>query len=355
MKFRGATIHNFQRWGVFGCLLAFGTFNRVQAIGFEAEEQYQAGGDISGVLPWTGSTKAAGEITLEDFKTGEQSLKILKSAMENAVVLEASVPANGIVFIDFAIRPTVDGSPVPLYTANVNGAILAFTTSTEGGTILTAKSDGGQAIETKYSFAIDDSNLALDWLRVTIREDLKAKTWDLYLDGKLTLINQVLNAISVKKVCKLSFYPNVAGDAYLDDVLITTDNPLFPDADKDGIPDAVEKANSYLSGIDDRDGDANHNGISNIEEFRRNGQSATRSLAVLYVDNTNGDDANTGALPYSSGEDGPLKTLLAAFQKANDTTTVAISPSVTPYDWPSNIPSHLKQINTLPLEGINIK
>jgi len=329
------------------------------AISFEEGEGFVADTDVAAQPAWKQSTAGAAKISDVEAQTGRQSLEIAASNGEAAATTTFPVPEDGIIFLDFAILPTADDSKIPLSTIDANGAMIGFLQSAGQGRVvaLTAPGDKGAAniVDAGHPFAVDEQDIARDWMRLTIRENLKAGKWDLYVDGRLTLIDQPLLGEAHGKNGVLSFEASPAGSAYTDDLAITTINPLFVDSDKDGIPDSVEKANSYLFGADDRNGDANHNGISNIEEFRRNGKPAKGALAVLYVDNTIGNDANSGALPYSSGEDGPVKTLLAAFQRADDATTVAILPSITPYDWPSSVPSHLKQINTFPLEAINTK
>jgi hypothetical protein len=265
-------------------------------------------------------------------------VQILAVSGEKAVERKFPLAKDGIVFVDLWVLPTADPSASPLSTMDVNGAVLGFVKEGERGTVV-AVTDAktGASSATGHMFDIEENNLAVDWVRVTIRQDTKAKTWDLFLNNQLVLIDQPLDG--AQKSVLLSFYPNSAGSAYIDDLTISETNPLFPDQDKDGIPDAVEETNGTNPYYNDRNVDANEDGRRNIENYlagRPMTTSAAGNRRYVYIDSAAGNDAETGEFSTRGGGKGPKKSLrgaAAAAAKGGDVVFVLL-PSDKPYVCP---------------------
>jgi hypothetical protein len=314
-------------------------------ISFEPAEGFTAGEDIATQADWKKSTSGAAIISTDEARSGSQSLKIAASSVEAAATLNFPISGDGIVFLDFAILPTADDSAAPLSTVDANGAVLGFLKSQDQGAVVAVsapatKNGPSNSLDTGYTFPLDEENVATDWIHVTIRENLKGKKWDLYLDGVLTLIDQPLTGKMDGKTGALSLYASPIGPAYADDLTISGDNPLFPDADKDGIPDAEEE----VAGTDPKKNDRSavvSGGLSSIENFANrarkgysNTSSDTRSEGVVYVDNHNGNDQNSGEFSYHVLGRGPKASMAGAAQGRRTMFKVILLPSDQPYFCP---------------------
>jgi hypothetical protein len=310
--------------------------------GFESEERLAPGADIAASPEWKTSTPGTGRITESVAHAGTQSLEIKASAAAEAFVARKfAAPKDGIVFLDFFLLPPTDPAAEPSYTMDAAGARLAFVRMDAGkGTVLAVPFGKAQAVETGFEFAIDEKDThAPDWIRVTLREDLKAGTWDLFLDSRLVLVDQPLAKDGAPTA--LSFYPSEAGNAWVDDLAIAHDNPLFADADKDNIPDAVEQANGTNAYYADRDGDPNTNGASNIQDFLagkpltlRTQEASSATRRFVYIDSDSGDDSESGELSYRTAGRGPKRSLRGAAAVKGKDVVFFLLPSSKPYVCP---------------------
>jgi len=343
------------------------------SVGFEQDEAFRDGGDIAAHAGWARSAIGAGKITGALSAGGSQSLEIPPFADGRAAVRDFAIPDDGIVFVDFSIRPAADAGAAPVSTVDAQGAALGFLATDGIGTVVAvpAPSAGkaeGQAVESGYEFAIDEQGAAAEWMRVTIREDLKAGKWDLFLDGRLVLVDQALpkNA-ALKKSGTLSFYASAAGPAYVDDVAISGDNPLFTDSDKDDIPDAVEMIEGTNPYFSDRDGDLNSDGKSNIRAFLAGasigtpGTSKNAGRRIVYVDGRHGDDRFSGSSSYRVGGaagnngDGPKATLPEAIRENDADARFVLLPSDKPYVLVERAPGTTDTIYLIPVGDVSLE
>ncbi len=317
--------------------------------------------EVATLPGWGASDAGAAVISDKIAQSGAQSLEIPPSEAERAARYAFAAPADGIVFLDFYILPVADGSKSPVYTVDANGARLGFIKRGDQGTVVAVAENAESktnAVEAKFTFPVNEEDNAQDWVRVTIRQDLTAKKWDLYLDGELVLIDQpAADGSATGKGAIFSVFASPWRSTFLDGLSISGTNPLFPDADKDGIPDAVEHANGMNLQMNDRNLDLNADGKSNIANFLANEairevpQSAKK---FLFVDAKSGNDLNSGTASYSlSRGRGPFKTLVAAVRATGNTTTIIVTGGT--YQW-SNEAANAKDcaINISALEAVNI-
>ncbi len=122
----------------------------------------------------------------------------------------------------------------------------------------------------------------------------------------------------------------VVGATYIDDILVSFENPLFADADLDGMSDAWESMMGLEPNLNDRDQDPDTDGLSNVEELFLNllpqnrdtdgdgmpdGWEATNSLDPRLDDSTgdlDGDGINNLAEYYSELGQGSLRVWFRA-------------------------------------------
>lgn len=288
---------------------------------------YQGDQSIDKVDGW--AVKGESFVTRSQAADGDQAVQLNGGAKISRQVIRSDVR-----FIDFAVLPVYGKEGLPALLVNAAGTDLSFLRRGTVGKFTVIPREEEKQIELEGSYPINaEGNLGRDWIVVTIRQDLKAGTWDLYLNAKLALIDQVLG-----KELGLFLMDNASEEAvFLDFYSESSTNPLFADVDGDGMPDAFEVANGLNAYWNDRDADFDGDGVSNIEEFL--GQSSPRTPAgmqipgsILYVDNGLGDDGNSGSASYVMGGDGPKASIKAAMASASSGDTIVVLPGKGIYD-----------------------
>ncbi len=115
------------------------------------------------------------------------------------------------------------------------------------------------------AIALDAEGRAADWVRLTSRIDFAHGSWDLFVDGDL--VRADLPLFGAGDSLKLAF-GGLGGALALDAVSVDAVNPLFPDADSDGIPDADEASLGSDPSRADRREDPDGDGLDNLAEWR---------------------------------------------------------------------------------------
>ncbi|MEO7098495.1 MAG: SpvB/TcaC N-terminal domain-containing protein, partial [Luteolibacter sp.] len=164
-------------------------------------------------------------------------------------------------FIDFQMKPAADptGSSA---TFSVNGTQLAFQVpagSTTGEIwVLNGGDNNGtpnpnpaQWIRTAGSFDVAGTT-ATGYFRVTLRQDYEHNLWDLSINGKLVAVNLAFDGRGAN-LTSVDFYGSNVGDTLIDELSAQTENMLFKDTDKDGLPDDWETAHGSSPFVYDRD------------------------------------------------------------------------------------------------------
>lgn len=310
------------------CLVALTSLlavNIAWSDGFESPG-YQVGESIDGKAGWATSGAA---VTEEMAKEGSQSVKL--SGEAHATVAGS---IQGIGFIDFEILPTFESESVSSFT--IAGRKIEFLKKDSNGSLVlkSEQSEDGADVELAGFRLAADSNRANEWIRITSRIDTTKGKWDLYVDGVPMLFDQAIasseNIFEVR-----NFEGNIL---YFDDWKSVSDNPLFADADRDGMPDAEEIALGLNPYGDDRNGDLDGNGISNIEEYFNDNVSPEgrlfggRRVSVVFVDNLRGSDANSGSVSYAgTAGQGPKGSIKGAMNAAPSGSLIVILKGQTPY------------------------
>jgi len=213
-----------------------------------------------------------------------------------------------VAFIDFLIKPAAnpEGSMASVY---VNGTQIAFQVpagSTQGqiwayhGNDDDATGASEQWLKSPAAYTISASTQqATAFSRLTLRHDYQRKIWDLFVDGKLAAANLGFDGREAN-LASIEFYGSDVADLHIDQLQADPSNLLFPDADKDGLPDAWETANGSNPNLYDRDSIKPGTGKSFLENY-------ASSLWTATVPNgANGGGASSASIP-------PL-TVLAAHQ-----------------------------------------
>lgn len=242
-------------------------FAQLPPISFESYQSQPVG--PSSPDPWDSVSGTSTVTPAGEGFGGGKALKIGVDPQEEAWLRKPVSwnPAETIAFIDFRIKPaaTPSGSQANFFA---NGTQLAFqlppnSTAGElwvlhGNDDAVANPPGSPVPPEKWyqsagTFTVpQNSPVATTWLRATLRHDYQRKIWDLFIDGKLAAVNLGFEGRGAN-LEHLEFFGSLAGDTLIDNLEANPSNMLFPDADKDGLPDAWEIANGSNPNLYDRD------------------------------------------------------------------------------------------------------
>lgn len=331
----------------------------------EAMDQYNG---------WSVSATGAGVVSSAQAANGSQSVELAAQAplgSATRTVAAGEWSGAGVSFVDFMLLPVADDAAAPLYTVEIDGASLAWLKVDAGGGLyegalyaLDGAAPGGpEQVDTQARFAINASDEAAAWMRVTLRQDYAAgvQTYDLYLDGRLIAVNLGFDG-TVSAPGAFTFTGDHARGVYLDDLSLSEANPLFEDADRDGISSLVELALGLNPDFNDRELDLDGDGINNIAEIVNNtppqydgtyAQHSTAHGSFLYVDGVEGSDASNGLAPYASSSNGPKATVGGAISVSVDGGVIAVLPGVTYTE--GNLQFGTKNVTLKPVGDVRIK
>lgn len=143
---------------------------------------------------------------------------------------------------------------------------------------------GGIWYSTGLQVATDPfTDVAVDWARLTVRQDIASGTWDLWVDGELIAYDLGFQVLPEPGVARFYVLGDFTRPVYLDNIGVSAENPLGQDvtgtsgppeefnpedSDGDGIPDRWELQYG-LNPADALDGEADNDadGLSNAAEF----------------------------------------------------------------------------------------
>jgi len=278
---------------------------------------------------------------------GSQCLKLPpRSAVKRATL------QGDIRFYDVEILPHFgDGSDAT--KLNLCGGILLFEKQNSHGQIRLMPGSGNESVLVRGGIDLEEEGADI-WVRVSARVDTKNKEWDLFLEGKPIKARIALAAGDGW----FSAAAPSGGAVFIDDYFESTENPLFEDVDKDGMPDAEEWIYGMSPGVNDRNGDLDGDGTPNVDEFF-SGTAARRAGLeedfVLFVDNLSGDDANSGkSSQIGLGSGGPKASIKAAMSAAKDGSTIVVTRGKGVYDEGSRNAGG-KKLTIKPVAPITIK
>ncbi len=126
---------------------------------------------------------------------------------------------------------------------------------------------GGTWIASGFRTALEGDRSAA-WLRLTYRIDYAHRTWDLYLNGALALTDLGFIDDDTSGFSRFSFRGDASTATLLDSFYAGELNPLFADANNDGIPDAWITGHGLSGAAAARNADPELDGLANLQEYR---------------------------------------------------------------------------------------
>ena len=241
--------------------------------GFESSDGYVLG-SIDTQLGWLVGQGTA-VVTSADAEQGSSSLQLAPSGTPAVATQTFASPTTAptIVFADFYAKPVAESSIGAGSVFTLEGARFGFVLS-GGQAVLQVFSGngtgGGSWSPTTAAFAtpVDANGVSTAWVRITARLDFTAKTWDIYANGKMLAAN--IPFIATSSTCLSNF--TVTGDTGtgntgIDDVYVGPDNPLFTDANNNGIDDAWESQYGLSLSSNNRNQNISGDGVPIIQDY----------------------------------------------------------------------------------------
>lgn len=233
--------------------------------GFEASEGYPLG-SINGRGGWSGDGVIA--VTDADAQAGAQTLVIGASAPPGNArqVWPESETAPSILFVEGWFLPQSHGSLENAARFATGWSELAWTT--DGSTARLSVRDGPTTwrVLAGGGWPVDATGVLADWQRITLRLDALRRRWDVWADGNLVGADLHLISAAGTPSTLITVSGGATAATLLDELYLGADNPLFTDADRDGLEDAWELAAGLDPTFDDRDSDRDGDGLSNLQE-----------------------------------------------------------------------------------------
>ncbi len=236
---------------------------------FEETEGY-ASGSLHDQLGWTVAGGTA-EVTTEASAQGAQSVRL--SPGSTVALADQEIGPGEInptpVFVDIVAIPAGGALPGGGSQFDLDNARVAFTQDGGIGGVSILDGDGQGAGNWRalgVTLATDQDG-AIAWQRLTARLDYAARTWDFYLNGRLLAYDLGFRYQNASYLSGLSFQGHPSLPTRFDDLYAGADNPLFADADLDGVADEWETAHGLNPAVDDRRADLDGDGLANILEY----------------------------------------------------------------------------------------
>jgi len=234
---------------------------------FEPTEGYQPG-SLNGQMGW--NILGSASVVTSPLYAGSQAVSVAPAVPPALLVRAFANSDASVTFVDFFAQPAAAADPGNGVFFETDAARVALTGASPAGTLQAFNGDGAGAgawFPTTEGPLLDTTGRAVEWLRLTVRSDYAGKTWDLYLNGRMIAADLGFINRTVAAFTGLGLTGHTTLATGFDDLLVAFDNPLFADADHDGMDDTWETARRLNPTLNDRDGDPDHDGLTNVREY----------------------------------------------------------------------------------------
>lgn len=238
---------------------------------FEAAEGFTLGA-LAGQRGWHVSTGEAMVVNDAAYSGTRSVLVAGGTTLTQVDQIFSPLAGASTFFVEVFVKPVADADANAATRLDLDGARMVFRRSGATGELLAFAGDGaggGTWQPTAFSSPVGADGAALDWVRLTVRLDFANRRWDLFAGGTLVALDLNLRDPARTTFGAVALRGHSAIATRFDYLFAATTNPLFADADLDGLDDAWEGLNGLNSTLNDRNGDLDADGLSNVQEFLR--------------------------------------------------------------------------------------
>lgn len=241
------------------------------------------------------------------------------SSGAQSIVLGANLPpaqawrtfpaysGQSVVFVDYFAKPAALADPALGVLSQAESARVAFAQAGGQGEVAGFDGDGfggGRWQMTGFRVPVINEQ-AVDWLRMTLREDFVAKKWDLFANGRLVAYDLGFADVGATLFNRFAINGHPTAATAFDDFFAGFDHPLFANISKDGVDDAWKTRHGIDTTRNVRNDDPDLDGLANIREyFIGTSPSSADTDADSVADGVEvlqGRNPLKGALPDGSG------------------------------------------------------
>lgn len=254
----------------------------------DARERQREKTDLppAGPVALAGAVQVADSLALERLRHWGEGGRVygLKVAGRGLVRLELPLqdagdgpvvgdPRGEVRFYSIAVRPALSADPAEPTLLSVAGAVFAFSVEPptmgiragrffvlNGGAARARQSDW---VSGRVSFPVTEGFEAAFPLEFVVRIDRELGEWDLFFRGRLHYAGMLHD----RGGSGLWYRSGGAGVSEFAELAASAANPLFDDADRDGIDDAVERDLGFSSEVNDRHVRDPLGAFTNLEHF----------------------------------------------------------------------------------------
>lgn len=235
---------------------------------FEPAEGYTVG-SLNGQLGWTVGSGVAVVSNL-DFAHGAQSVQLSPNSPPTVLTQTlAYEPSQTVEFFDFFAKPVASAPPQIGSKFTVEKSEFAFVLAAAGGVLQALNGDeagSGNWVGTSFVIPVGTNNEAQSWVRLTVRLDFATQHWDLYANSRMVAADLSFTANSTY-FSHFALQGAVSAGTTLDDFYAGSTNPLFADANANGIDDAWEVAHGLSLATNNRSLSPSGNGVSVLQAY----------------------------------------------------------------------------------------
>ena len=237
---------------------------------FETGEGYVLG-SLDQQLGWS-VLQGAASIANQDEFSGFQSVSLQPGSTPAKVVHTISGGSGAsVVYVDFYAKPVAETDITTATTFDTGSARFAFALSGTGQGTLEAfcgNGSGGTTWKaTNFSAPLTANHQTQYWVRLTARLDFAHLTWDLYADGLMVAADLPFYNSSVTSLTSFTVTGDAATASEFDTFNVGAANPLFADANSDGIDDLWETAHGLDLTVSDRTLDPTNSGQTVVRDY----------------------------------------------------------------------------------------
>ncbi len=181
-----------------------------------------------------------------------------------------SSPGETIIHCDFYAMPTAEASIGNSTVFTAEQSQFGFQLANGVGVLQVFRGNGtggGTWVPTSYSIPLNSSNQAQSWVRLTARLDFTRNTWDIYANGNMVAYDIPFTNNAGAYFSTFTAQGAVAADSFFDTLYIGPVNPLFTDANNDGIDDEWENQYGLSLTASDRYLNLSGDGVPIIQDY----------------------------------------------------------------------------------------